>query len=546
MHELIQQLGYTPRACVWELTLVCNLRCKHCGSIAGNRRSNEFTFEENLGVADQLAALGCKRVTLSGGEPTLNPDWDRIGQRLVNHGVRVNLISNGWTWKAEHVSRAKDAGFSAAAFSVDGFEKEHDDFRQAGSFERVIAAIDACVSGGLPVAINTTVNRLNQGILRELATFIKERGAFSWQVQLATPSGNMREHRDLVINPADLLWIVPELADLCRANSPRFFVAPADDIGYYDKPEQDLRYGNGELPFWIGCHAGCQVVGIESNGNVKGCLSLPSQMHGESCYVEGNLREKTLAEIWNAPGAFAYNRGDSKLRLTSFCRVCRYREFCRGGCTWTVHCEKAAGGQGNPFCFHHQAVKHGRFDLLSEAPTPEELAFFSIAPPTEPVGEEISSVATLISRARRSLNSCRHADARKLLEQGLLQAPTDLQILDLLGFVCFLQTDHVAGERYCRQALMVKPNHAYAHSGLGMHLAKLGQWDAALMAIEQAIVLSPQWVEPYRDTAILLAEEGRTEEARHYLERGRQAIPEAVKEFDLIEASFSARVLMSK
>ena len=32
------------------------------------------------------------------------------------------------------------------------------------------------------------------------------------------------------------------------------------------------------------------VLGIESNGNVKGCLSLPSQRHGHQGYVEGNVR----------------------------------------------------------------------------------------------------------------------------------------------------------------------------------------------------------------------------------------------------------------
>jgi MoaA/NifB/PqqE/SkfB family radical SAM enzyme len=128
------------------------------------------------------------------------------------------------------------------------------------------------------------------------------------QVQLATPSGNMGLHRDLVIDPADLVWLVPELAAICRLNTRKFFAVGADDIGYYGKPEPGLRDDGGELPFWIGCRAGCQVVGIESNGNVKGCLSLPSSMHGETRFVEGNLRDKPLAEIWKAEDAFAYNR----------------------------------------------------------------------------------------------------------------------------------------------------------------------------------------------------------------------------------------------
>jgi len=541
MRELVEQLGYAPRACVWELTLACNLRCKHCGSIAGSRREDEMTLEESLRVADQLVALGCKRVTLSGGEPTLNPDWDRIGARLVAGGARVNLISNGWTWQAAHVARAKEAGFSAAAFSLDGFEKEHDEFRQAGSFARVLSAMRSCLEGGVPVSINTTVNKLNQGILRELAAFIREKGAFSWQVQLATPSGNMGLHRDLVIDPADLLWIVPQLAELCKANSPAFFVAPADDIGYYGKPEQDLRYGNGELPFWVGCHAGCQVVGIESNGTIKGCLSLPSSMHGEAKFVEGNVRDTPLAEIWGNPKAFAFNRAFSEDQLTGFCRVCRYRQFCRGGCTWTVHCEKLAGGEGNPFCFYHQAVKHGRFEVLSEAPTPEELAYFGVAPPTTPVGEEGEDVATLVSRARRSLQGCRFEEGKTLLLRVLSQAPSDLPALDLLGFVSFMLKEYEAGEAFCRRALAVKPDHAYAHSGLGLHLARQGKWDQAAPAIERAIALTPSWAEPYRDFAILLAEAGRVDEARGYATRGKAAVPDAGSDFDRILASLSPK-----
>ena len=106
MLDILKQVGFAPRACVWELTLACNLRCKHCGSFAGSRRDDEMTLEESFKVADDLAALGCRRVTLSGGEPTLNPDWDKIGKRLADHCIKVNLISNGWHWTASHVERA--------------------------------------------------------------------------------------------------------------------------------------------------------------------------------------------------------------------------------------------------------------------------------------------------------------------------------------------------------------------------------------------------------------------------------------------------------
>lgn len=56
-----------------------------------------------------------------------------------------------------------------------------------------------------------------------------------------------------------------------------------------------------------------------------------------------------------------------------FCRVCRFRDVCRGGCCWTTYVQ---GGGGNENCFYHQAVKHRRFDLLAEEPTAQETGYF--------------------------------------------------------------------------------------------------------------------------------------------------------------------------
>jgi radical SAM protein with 4Fe4S-binding SPASM domain len=376
----LQQIGYAPRSCVWELTLACNLRCKHCGSRAGDRREGELEDHELFRIADELADLGCRRVTLSGGEPTLHPLWDEVGRRLGRRGLKVNLISNGWHWDEHHIRRAKDAGLVGAAFSLDGFRVEHDALRREGSFERVVAAIDRTAAAGFPVAVNTTITKLNQNMFHELRGFLIAHGVFAWQLQFATPTGNMGDHRDIVVGAEDFLWLVPRIAEICRSNTPKFFARGSDDVGYYGRPEQDLRDYDEALPFWVGCRAGCQVIGIESNGDVKGCLSLPSSVNGEKRFVEGNLRTATLEAIWKRPGAFSYNREHEEQDLRGFCSVCRYRDFCRGGCTWTKYTESA----GNPYCFYYQAVRAGRLDLLEEEPTGGETAYFRCPDAAEP------------------------------------------------------------------------------------------------------------------------------------------------------------------
>lgn len=64
-----------PVYAVWELTLACDLSCRHCGSRAGRPRPEELTTTEALRVVDELAALGVLEVTLIGGEVYLREDW---------------------------------------------------------------------------------------------------------------------------------------------------------------------------------------------------------------------------------------------------------------------------------------------------------------------------------------------------------------------------------------------------------------------------------------------------------------------------------------
>ncbi len=184
MLAVLQRLGYRPRFCVWELTLRCDLRCLHCGSFAGAARPAELGETELLRVASELAELGCERVTLSGGEPTLRPEWDQVARALVDRGVTVNIVSNGWGWTSETTRRAREAGLANAAFSLDGFQQAHDRVRgREHSHDRVLAAIDDCLGNRLPVSIVTHVNALNLHELESLREDLGRRGVGSWQIQ---------------------------------------------------------------------------------------------------------------------------------------------------------------------------------------------------------------------------------------------------------------------------------------------------------------------------------------------------------------------------
>jgi radical SAM protein with 4Fe4S-binding SPASM domain len=105
-------------------------------------------------------------------------------------------------------------------------------------------------------------------------------------------------------------------------------IAVADNIGYYGRQEPVMRGAlMGGESFWMGCVAGCHIIAICPNGDVKGCPSHPREL------VVGSIRQTPLATIWGEAERFAYNtRWDERL-LEGACKTCPYRRLCRAGCT---------------------------------------------------------------------------------------------------------------------------------------------------------------------------------------------------------------------
>jgi hypothetical protein len=86
---------HRPIIAVWELTLRCDLACRHCGSRAGRARPNELTTTECLGLVEQLAALGVREVALIGGEAYLRDDWLDIVRAIRARGMLPTMTTGG-------------------------------------------------------------------------------------------------------------------------------------------------------------------------------------------------------------------------------------------------------------------------------------------------------------------------------------------------------------------------------------------------------------------------------------------------------------------
>jgi tetratricopeptide (TPR) repeat protein len=134
-------------------------------------------------------------------------------------------------------------------------------------------------------------------------------------------------------------------------------------------------------------------------------------------------------------------------------------------------------------------------------------------------------IDTIIQQARAAVDEHALGDAREKISQGLALVPDDLTLLDLGGFVSFFLGDYLATEGYCRRALAVRPDHAYACKGLGLALARQGRVDEGVRSLERSIELAPEWADSYWDLAVTLLEAGRPDEALRAVERAEKAVP---------------------
>lgn len=343
-----------PIYAVWEVTLQCDLACRHCGSRAGHARSDELSTEECLELVRQMAALGVMEVTLIGGEAYLREDWTDIVREIRAQGMSCTMTTGGRGITVEKARAAKEAGLESVSVSIDGNEATHDRLRGVkGSYQSAFQAMDLMREAGVKVSTNTQINRLTLPELPELLEALAAHGGHSWQLQLTVPMGRAADEPEVLFQPYEMLQVFPLLAQLKqRADELRVRIWPGNNIGYFGPYESVLK---GTLPrgHMASCGAGRSTLGIEADGAIKGCPSLPTE-----AWTGGNIRDASLKDIWERSTPLRYTRDRTVEDLWGYCRTCYYADECRAGCTWTSFVFFGRAGN-NPYC-HHRALEMDR------------------------------------------------------------------------------------------------------------------------------------------------------------------------------------------
>jgi len=272
----------------------------------------------------------------------LHPGWEELCRLAGDLGLSPLLITNGWLLDASMVRRCLQAGVRRVGVSIDGASAEvHDHIRGVrGSHARAWKAVETLANQAITCTVITAVSKLNLGQLPAMREQIAGRG-LGWQLQVTSPNG-ARFAPEWMVSRAEF-YAVARFISRCRHaySLQQLPVAGAHDIGYHSSCLTNYAY----MPEWLGCQGGISTVGIQSDGQIKPCLSMTE------AYAEGNVMDPGLVAVWRDPKRFRRNRLFRREWLQGGCAQCEHGASCRAGCPDLAR--NASGSQfDNPYCLH--------------------------------------------------------------------------------------------------------------------------------------------------------------------------------------------------
>ncbi|MDQ4019709.1 MAG: radical SAM protein [Actinomycetota bacterium] len=104
------------------VTRRCNLACGYCNEY--DHVSQPVPTEALLARVDRLADMGTSIVTISGGEPLLHPELDRVVAHIRRRGMVATVITNGYPLTRRWVERLNEAGLDYLQISIDNVKPD--------------------------------------------------------------------------------------------------------------------------------------------------------------------------------------------------------------------------------------------------------------------------------------------------------------------------------------------------------------------------------------------------------------------------------------
>jgi len=234
-------------------------------------REDILTYEEITKIASTLMPLGLAKLRITGGEPLMRKDIQKLVRMLrdLNSDVDLAMTTNGVLLK-RHAASLKEAGLDRVTVSLDALDT--DLFQSMGdnrhSPAEVMAGVDAALNVGLKVKINMVVQRnVNESQVVPIAAFCFERNIIPRFIEFMDVGSTNQWELDSVVSGEEIRTLLTQKYGPVSPVSPDH----PSDVAKRWKTEQGHMFGliqSVTAPF---C-GDCSRARISANGSMYTCL----------------------------------------------------------------------------------------------------------------------------------------------------------------------------------------------------------------------------------------------------------------------------------
>jgi MoaA/NifB/PqqE/SkfB family radical SAM enzyme len=254
-------------------TLRCNLRCKGCYTLGYGTRP-ELPLEVVDRLLTECEELGIDFVTILGGEPLVYP---HLFPMLERHpSIFFQVYTNGTLMTQETAERFAETGNTAVVLSIEGGERETDEWRGPGVYRKIIKAFEYLHDARVIIGTSATVTRQNVQVVSSyhFIDHMISLGSMAQMYFLYIPVNGQADFS---------LMVTPEQRDHLR----RQVLAIRNK-----RPIFVLDFWN-DGPYVEGCIAGGRrYFHVNAKGDVEPCVY--------THIATDNIMEKPLAEALNS------------------------------------------------------------------------------------------------------------------------------------------------------------------------------------------------------------------------------------------------------
>lgn len=305
-----------------EITRRCNLNCLHCGSdCTASTSAPELDTESWMKIIQYIrdhfgTSVG---LVITGGEPLLHPDLERLGAFIHSLEMRWAMVTNGVSLSEKRFESLQKAGIYSITVSIDGQEGSHNYLRnRETAFKKALSALE--IIGNSDIAECDVVTCVYPGNLKELdaiAEILIEKKIPAWRLFRIFPSGRAANNPSLTLT-YEQTW---EMLNWIVAKRPHYkklgLEVSASCEGYVPFGlDRKIR----EFPFF--CRAGINFAAILCDGHITGCSN------NHCTFYQGNILRDDFLEIWKTKFQDFRER---KWVEKTVCAGCKHVKDCQGG-----------------------------------------------------------------------------------------------------------------------------------------------------------------------------------------------------------------------